>query len=86
MTKRPLLNALLTAAVTVTAMNLLIGAWSHRLPYRKKLEEIRTARNPNLLFLGNSLLDGHVDENALAAAAKKNGVALNPLNWCSGSL
>ena len=85
MTKRPLLLALLTAAVTVTAMNLLIGAWSHRLIYRKKLEEIRTASNPNLVFIGNSLLDAlRVDPNALADAERKRGVEVNALNAALG--
>jgi hypothetical protein len=64
MNKNPLIPALVTAVSLLASLNFLISAWSHRLPYYHKLEEIRTAQYPNLLFVGNSLLDGHLDEAA----------------------
>ena len=85
MTSRPLLPALLTAALTLGAMNLAIGAWSHGLKYVHKLETIRTAHNPNLLIVGNSLLDGHLDEAALAQMASQNGIGFIPVNAAMGA-
>jgi hypothetical protein len=82
-TIRPLLPPLLTATLLLTALNLMIGAWSHRLPYYKKLEAIRTAQDPNLLFVGNSLLDGHLDEDALVQAARC--AHFRPLNTALGA-
>jgi hypothetical protein len=80
--KRPLLTVLLIGALILTALNLLVGVWSHRLFYYKKLEAIRTAQDPNLLFVGNSLLDLTVDEAAMAQAA--HGAQLKPLNGALG--
>lgn len=85
MNKNPLLPLLLTAAILLAAANLLIGAWNHRLPYETKLEAIRTAHNPNLLFVGNSLLDHHLDEAALKQTAKANGLDFTPLNSALGA-
>jgi hypothetical protein len=66
-------------------MNLAIGAWSHGLKYVHKLETIRTAHNPNLLIVGNSLLDGHLDEAALAQMASQNGIGFIPVNAAMGA-
>ncbi len=85
MTKNPLLPLLLTGAIVLAAANLLIGAWNHRLPYEMKLEAIRTAQNPNLLFVGNSLLDHHLDESALAQTAAEKGIRYAPLNSALGA-
>jgi hypothetical protein len=78
-----MLPVLLTSALVFIALNLLIGAWSHRLPYYHKLNAIQTAPNPNLLFIGNSLLDGHVDEPAFVRAAQ--GAGFRPLNAALGA-
>jgi hypothetical protein len=80
--KRPRLTVLLIGALLLTALNLLVGVWSHRLFYYKKLEIIRTAQDPNLLFVGNSLLDQTVDEAALAQAGRE--ARLKPLNGALG--
>ena len=80
MFRRSLLPLLITAAIVVAAVNAGIAVWSHRLPYALKLESIRTAHDPNILFLGNSLLDHHLDEAAFAQAAEARGQALKPLN------
>jgi hypothetical protein len=79
---RPRLTILLTSVLLLTGVNLLVDAWSHRLFYYKKLEAIRLAQNPNLLFLGNSLLDHGVDELALLQAARDG--SLKPLDGALG--
>ena len=78
MTMRSLLSALLTSALVLTALNVLIGVWSHKLPYYQKLEFIRNSHEPDLLFLGNSLLDQHLDENAFVQAAQR--ARFRPIN------
>jgi hypothetical protein len=80
MFRRSLLPLVLTAAIVVAAVNVGVAAWSRRLPYAVKLESIRTARDPNLLAIGNSLLDRHLDEAAFAQAAAAHGEALKPIN------
>ncbi len=85
MNRNPLLPCVLTAAICFTGVNVIIDAWTHRLPYRKKLEAIRTASDPNLLFIGNSLMDGHLDEPLLAAHAATHGVVFLPLNAALGA-
>jgi hypothetical protein len=83
MSKRPLLPVLLTGLLTLVGLNFAIAAWSHRLPYYRDLEEIRTAHDPNLLVVGNSLLDNRVDEAAFAQAA--NGHTFRLLNTALGA-
>ena len=85
MTKRPLLPVILTAVAVLVALNLAMAALSHRLPYRRKLEAIDQARDPNLLLVGNSLLDHHIDEGALAVAAAERGARFAPLNSALGA-
>jgi hypothetical protein len=80
--KRPRLTVLLISALLLTALNLLAGVWSHRLFYYKKLEVIRTAQDPNLLFMGNSLVDQSVDDDALVQASRDP--LLKPLNGALG--
>jgi hypothetical protein len=83
MTKHSLLPVMITGALLLVVLNLLIGAWSHKLPYSHKLETIRTAQAPNLLFVGNSLLDSHLDEAALVQTAQP--VDFRPLNAALGA-
>lgn len=78
MTMRSFLSVLLTGSLVLTALNVVIAAWSHKLPYYQKLELIRESHQPDLLFLGNSLLDEHLDENAFAQAAQS--ARFRPLN------
>ena len=85
MTSRPLLPVILAAAFVLAVLNLLMAGWSHRLPYRIKLETIRSAHNPNLLFVGNSLLDHHLDESAFEQAALERGIHFDPLNAALGA-
>ncbi len=85
MISRPLQPTVLAAILFLLTANLLLAAWSHRFPYYRKLEEIRKAQDPNLLFLGNSLLDGNVDAPAIEAAAAQHGVRVAPLDAALGA-
>jgi hypothetical protein len=69
MTRRPLSLALLTAVILLIGLNLAIEARSHRLPVYRRLEAIRTSPDPNLLIVGNSLLEHSFDETAFVQAA-----------------
>lgn len=84
-TRHPLLPVLVTAAVMLVGLNVVIAALSYRLPYRMKLDAISKAPSPNLLFVGNSLLDHHLDENALVEAANAKGAHFVPLNAALGA-
>ena len=85
MTKRPMLPVIFTAVAVLVALNLAMAVLSHRLPYRRKLEAIDQAHDPNLLVVGNSLLDHHVDDGALAAAAAERGARFTLLNTALGA-
>jgi hypothetical protein len=83
MTRHRLLPTLATALLFLIALNALLLLWGHRQAYVHKLEKLRTAANPDLLFLGNSLLDGHLDECALAASIAP--VKRTPINAALGA-
>ena len=85
MLRRPLIALISTAAFLLIAINLLISLWSQRLPYSRAIEHIRDASQCNLLLIGNSLLDQHVDENSLTRAAAERGAVLDPLNAALGA-
>lgn len=72
------------AAGLLAAVNLSMIPWSRHLPYVRKLNAIASASQPNLLFLGNSLLDGHVDERAFAEAARSCDVRFRSINAALG--
>jgi hypothetical protein len=76
---------MLAVVVVLAVLNMGMALLNHRLPYHKKLEAIRTARQANLLFVGNSLLDHHVDEGALAESAAKRDIQFVPLNSALGA-
>ena len=83
--RHPLSMFVMTCLIVLVAGNAWIGSWSSRLPYRRKLAEIARAGNPNLLFVGNSLLDGHTDEADLELAAYQRGMILRSLNAALGA-
>jgi hypothetical protein len=85
MIRNPLLSTVLVGLLELTAINVVMGLWSHRLPYVLKLESIRNAHEPNVVFIGNSLLDGHLDEPAFVSAASSRGDQLRPLNAALGA-
>jgi hypothetical protein len=69
MKARPLLSPAIAALLLLLTMQVFMAAWSRRLPYSQKLNDIRDAQNPNVLFVGNSLLDGRVDAPAMEEAS-----------------
>ncbi len=75
----------MTCLLILFGGNELMSRWSHRLPYRRKLVEIAHTSNANLLFVGNSLLDGYIDEAKLESAAYQHGVILRGLNAALGA-
>jgi len=85
MIKHPLFPVVFTALFLLAGMNLSMAVWSHRLPYYKKLEEIRTTPDANLLLIGNSLLDKHVDYPTVEQAAHAQGIDIWPLNAALGA-
>jgi len=86
-TKRnPLIILLLTACALLLLANLLIAAWGRHLVYARKLQTIRNASQPNLLIVGNSLFDGHLDESIFSGAARQCGVPFTPLNAALGAV
>jgi hypothetical protein len=87
MTHRPLLPVMIVATVALVAINIAVLRLSHRLPYNVKLDSIQTTRvpDPNLVFVGNSLLDHHIDVAALVHAASAGGVTFVPLDAALGA-
>ena len=84
MTKRPLYLMLLISTLVLVGLNGLMGSLTRRLPYHIKLESIRNAGDSNVLFVGNSLLDGHLNESAMTASAARRGLSIHPLNAALG--
>jgi hypothetical protein len=84
MTKRALLLTFFLVIVFVISLNVFLDRWSVRTPARRKLQAIQSARNPNLLFVGNSLLDGHLDIDALREGLGSLGDSTLPLNAALG--
>lgn len=86
MTQRPFLPTLAICLIVLVAGNLAVERWSHRLPSQILLKQIRTSGSSNLLFIGNSLLAGHVDTAALNRGAMGTaGVRFQPLNAALGA-
>lgn len=85
MNKHTLLPVTLAAIAMLAGLNVGMAALNHRLPYHLKLEAIRAAHEPNLLFVGNSLLDHHLDEGALADTAAERGAHFVSLNSALGA-
>ena len=76
--------------VSLVAGNVLLWIWSRGLNFRKDLDNIQRARNPDILFVGNSLLDYRIDSAALNQGAANQGGAsggqtFTPLNTALGA-
>jgi hypothetical protein len=71
---------ILTIVSLVVCVNFAMGIWSHRLVCVRRIGEIQQSRGANLLLLGNSLMDGHVDEAILTRGAAEDGASAVPLN------
>ena len=77
---RPLLPAFAICLTALIVANFAMIPWSHRLPYRMKLDRIRVVQDPDIVFIGNSLLDGRLDADALNRGAATAGQAFRVLN------
>jgi hypothetical protein len=84
MNKQSLIPALVVCVLLLLGGNVLMARWSRRLPYCQKLESIRLARDPDVLFVGNSLLDSRIDAAALNMGGALRGVSFTPLNAALG--
>jgi hypothetical protein len=84
MSKRSLFFVIALCGGFLLAVNLLMVPWSRRLPRSIKLESIQRAKSSDLLFIGNSLLDGKVDVVALNQGSASSGVSFRPLNAALG--
>jgi hypothetical protein len=76
--------AFFVVAAFLVAGNVIMMRWSIRLPYRQKLEAIRTAQSPKVLFIGNSLLDGRVDSVAFEQGMGSVDGSAKPLDAALG--
>jgi hypothetical protein len=85
----PKLTLRITVAICsafVLVVNLMTLVWRHRLHCEQKLAEVRDARDPNLILVGNSLLDDHDDPAALNRGAAPYGVTFVPVNAALGAV
>jgi hypothetical protein len=71
---------ILTVVTLLVSVNVAMSIWSHRLVCVRRIGEIQQSRDANLLLLGNSLMDGHVDQATLTRAATEDGVSAVALN------
>src|ERR1700753_1156723 len=86
MRMRPLIPTVAVCLVMLTACNLAMVPWSRRLWYHQKLDNIQAAQAPDVVFIGNSLLDARIDPNALnAGATAENGGVFRPVNAALGA-
>lgn len=77
MRSRPLLPIAACALAALLIGNLLLVHWSRRFAFRRVLDDIQASRHPDLLFVGNSLLQGHIDTLALNRGAAQTFTPLN---------
>lgn len=83
--RRPFLFLVLSAVALLAAMNLLFAALAGRLEYHRKLEQIRTASDPQVVFVGNSLL-WDFDPDSFSAAVSQTGLNTVALNTALSGL
>lgn len=92
MRERRLLPVLISTSILLVAINVALGIWSQRVPYKTKLETIRKSEKPNLVLTGNSMIDRHLDAAEFASVAAQHGkdfrvvdaalgASLNPEQW-----
>lgn len=83
---RPLIPTVLLCLMMLVLCNLAMVPWSHRLWYHQRLDDIQAAQNPDVVFVGNSLMDSRIDTKALNAGAKAtNRRSFIPLNASLGA-
>ena len=74
-TRSDFLLALLLTVLCLLAINIAFGVWSTRTPFSRKLNAIDSQSGAEVLFLGNSLLDGRIDGDIFKKEA--NLIAVN---------
>jgi hypothetical protein len=77
MRSRPLFTIAAISLAAFVLGNLLLVRWSRKFAFREVLNDIQTSRHPDLLFVGNSLLQGHIDTLALERGAAQTFTPLN---------
>ncbi|HEY4359150.1 MAG TPA: hypothetical protein VGN16_25610 [Acidobacteriaceae bacterium] len=86
MRTRPLIPTVIVCLVVLALCNLATVPWSRRLWYHERLDDIEAAQNPDIVFVGNSLMDARIDTNALnTGAAAADGTTFRPLNAALGA-
>ena len=86
MPKRSLLPLGIVGLLLIVILDSFFSVWSHHLPYFRKLRSIESASEPNLLLLGNSLLEDRVDETLFITAASERGKSFRPVNTALGGI
>jgi len=81
---------LVICLVALVAGNVALWFWSRGLNFRRDLDNIQRAQNPDVLFVGNSLLDSRIDSAALNQGTANQGAAsggqtFTPLNTALGA-
>jgi hypothetical protein len=85
MTRKTFLISLLVTLSFFAVVNIAVGRWSSRLPMRIKLDAVARNSDANVLILGNSLLDGHIDPPAFQKAAGELSEQLLPVDAALGA-
>ena len=85
MRSRPLFVTVSICILALVAANVAMVPWSRRLPWYRKLESIRAAKDPNVVFIDSSLLDARVDAAALDRGGATGKVSLRPVNAALGA-
>jgi len=71
---------LVICLVSLIAGNVLLGLSGRGYYYLRDMDAIQRAQCPNVLFVGNSLLEGRLDNAALNQGATSGGLSYTPLN------
>ncbi len=80
MRTHPLFAASAICVAMLVLFNVALVPWSQRLPYRRKLDAIQKTRDPDILFVGDSLLDTRLNTAALNHGAATQGQSFRPVN------
>jgi hypothetical protein len=83
-TARKFLFAVLAVLACFVLANIAVSLWSRRFPAIRKLDQISVASDANLLFIGNSLLDGRIDPVLFINSPAAASAHLVPLNAALG--
>jgi hypothetical protein len=86
MPKRSLLPLGIVGLLLIVILDAFFSVWSHHQPYFRKLRSIESASEPNLLLLGNSLLEDRVDETLFVTVASERGKSFRPVNTALGGI